>query len=151
MCFANSWAPTSTKLSNNLEMILHNGAKFVTNKYPKKGHYENFSITKILESLKWNTLEQRRIQARLTMAFKILNNHIILEPNMLTKRHNQHPERNCKGIKVGVQNQLLEKQAKLDIIQHTFFYATPHLWNNNVTPKQATSTSVETFQRYFKK
>ena len=145
------WAPTSKKLSNSLEMILHNGAKFVTNKYPNKENYINFSISTILENLNWHSIEERRIQARLTMAFKILKNHTILEPNMLPTINRQRPERNCKGIKVGVKDQLFEPYARLDVIQNTFFYATPQLWNKNVTQKQANSPSVDSFQRYFKK
>ena len=132
-------------------MILHNGAKFVTNKYPNKENYINFSISKILENLNWHSIEERRIQARLTMAFKILKNHTILEPNMLPTINRQRPERNCKGIKVGVKDQLFEPYARLDVIQNTFFYATPQLWNKNVTQKQANSPSVDSFQRYFKK
>ena len=45
------WSPTSLKMDNKLEMVLHNGAKFVTNKYPKKGSYDSYSISKILESI----------------------------------------------------------------------------------------------------
>ena len=47
------WSPTSKKMNNTLEMVLHNGAKFVTNKYPKKENFNNFSISKILEDLNW--------------------------------------------------------------------------------------------------
>ena len=145
------WAPTSKKLSNNLEMILHNGAKFATNKYPKKGDYNSFSITKILESLNWCSLEHRRMQARLTMAFKIINNKIILESDQLPKTNCWRPERKCNSVKVGLQNQLIEPQARLDIVKSTFFYATPHLWNNNVSPIQARSSNVDNFRKFFKK
>ena len=48
---SNCWSPTSYKLENCLEMINHNAAKFVTNIYPRKGKYDNFSITKILRKL----------------------------------------------------------------------------------------------------
>ena len=145
------WAPSSKKHTDSLEMILHNGAKFVSNKYPRKGKYNEFSITNILEDLNWDTLEQRRMKARVTMAFKILNNLTILEPNMLPKITNERPERNCKGVTVGIKNQLLERQARLDVCSSTFFYATPKIWNYNITPKQASSKSVDTFKSYFKK
>ena len=131
-------------------MVLHKGAKFVTNKYPKKGEYEKFSITKILNDLNWNTLEERRNLARLTMSYKILNNHVILEPDMLPKISNPRPERVCKGVNVGSANQLIEPQARLDTTRATFFYAAPKLWNQLVTPSQANSPSVEAFQRKFK-
>ena len=41
------WSPNSQKMTNLLEMVQHNGAKFVTNKYPKKGNFNDFSISKI--------------------------------------------------------------------------------------------------------
>ena len=45
------WSPTSAKSLKCIEMIQHTAAKFVTNTYPKKGHYEQFSITKLLNDL----------------------------------------------------------------------------------------------------
>ena len=45
------WSPNSQKMTNLLEMVQHNGAKFVTNKYPQKGNFNDFSISKILENL----------------------------------------------------------------------------------------------------
>ena len=85
------------------------------------------------------------------MAFKILNNYTILESNMLPKITNQRPERNCKGVKVGVANQLFERQSRLDVSSSTFFYATPIIWNSNITPIHAKSKNVEAFKNYFQK
>lgn len=82
---SNCWAPTSQKQSDSLKMVHHNAAKFASNFYPKKGNYENFSITKILKDLNWETLEDRRQQSRLTMAYKIINGHVILDPNLMPK------------------------------------------------------------------
>ena len=53
---------------------------------------------------------------------------------MLPKITNERPERNCKGVTVGIKNQLLERQARLDVCSSTFFYATPKIWNSNITP-----------------
>ena len=147
----NCWSPTSSKQNNSLEMVHHNAAKFVSNFYPKKGNYENFSITKILNDLNWDSLENRRDQARLTMAFKILNGHVILESNMLPKTNFQQPSRKCNEVKVGLENQLDEPTSSIEIAQKTFFFATPKLWNNSVSPKQANAPSVDAFKHHFKK
>ena len=96
-------------------------------------------------------MEERRNQARLTMAYKILNDKLILEPSMLPKMQFQRPMRQCNGVKVGQLNQLVEPQSRLDVTANTFFYETPKLWNNFVTPKQANSPSVEAFKSHFKK
>ena len=148
---SNCWSPTSKKLNTELEMVHHNAAKFVSNKYPRKKDNFEFSITNILQNLNWETLEERRNQARITMAYKILNDKLILEPNMLPKTHFQRPMRQCNGVNVGQANQLVEPKARLDVTASTFFYETPKLWNELVTPKQANAPSVEAFKRHFKK
>ena len=69
-------------------MVQHSAAKFVCNTYPKKGQYENFSITRLIDNLQWDTLEDRRDRAKLCMAFKILNGAVIRDrPNRLSAGH----------------------------------------------------------------
>ena len=132
-------------------MVHHSAAKFVSNSYPKKGKYEEFSITKVLQNLNWDSLEKRREQARLTMAFKILNGDLILDPSLMPKMKFQRPVRHCTEVKVGFANQLVETEPKLDVTKSTFFYATPKLWNDTVTPMQANAPNVDSFKRKFKK
>ena len=143
------WAPTSNKMNNNLEMVQHKAAKFVSNICPKKGDNSKFSITKVLQGLNWDTLEERRNQARLTMAYKILNGKVILEPTMLPKMKSFCPTRQCNGPRVGVENQLMEPQPRLDVTASTFFFSTPKIWNNLVTPKQANAPSADAFKTHF--
>ena len=148
---SNCWAPTSKKLSNTLENVQHTAAKFVSNIYPKKGKYEHFSITKLLKNINWDSLEKRRQQARLTMAYKVINGHVILEPNMLPKLQNKQPLRQCNEARVGSKNQLFEPSSKIDVASHTFFYSTPHLWNSNITAAQAEAPSIDAFKNHLKK
>ena len=105
---SNCWSPTSQKQSNSLEMVHHNAAKFASNFYPRKGNYDNFSISKILKDLNWDTLEKRRNHSRLTMAYMIINGHVILDPKMMPRIEYQRLSRKCNETKVGYQNQLLE-------------------------------------------
>ena len=53
--------------------------------------------------------------------------------------------------KVGFKNQLFEPQARLDVVDNTFFYATPKLWNQNISQPQASANSVDKFKNHFKK
>ena len=131
-------------------MVNHNAAKFVTNIYPRKGNYENFSITKIMNYLNWNSIEKRREKARLNMAYKIIHGHVILDPNLMPKNKQQRPFRQCNNVNVGFENQLEEPQAKLKITSKTFFYSTPILWNNSVSPDQANAPSIDAFKNHFK-
>ena len=101
------WTPSSEKLNHDIEMIQHNAAKFVCNKYPKKGHYEEFSITALLSDLKWTSPEERRERAKLNVVFKILNNDVILPPDVLPKVTPSRT-RTCNVPYVGEKNQLFE-------------------------------------------
>ena len=145
------WSPSSQKLSNTLEMVQHNAAKFIANTYNKKGDFKQFSISKILRNLNLDTLEERRTQAKLIMAYKIINEHVILDPITLPKSNSQRPLRQCNVPKVGFENQLSEPEPGLQVVNNTFFYSVPKLWNDNVTPIQANAPSVEAFKGHFNK
>ena len=127
----------------------HKAAKFVTNIYPKKGHYEEFSIQRILKSLGWESLEERRNQIRLNMVYKILNNHVIIPPELLPRFNNIRPPRRCAEPHVGVKHHLVEPLGRTDIISNTFFFGAPKLWNDCVTPAQASATSFDSFKNHF--
>ena len=85
------------------------------------------------------------------MAYKILNGHVILEPSMMPKVSLTRPMRQCNEAKVGINNQLLEPHASLDVTSYTFFFATPKLWNNYISSEHANAPSVDAFQQHFKK
>ena len=142
------WSPTSQKSNNTLEMVLHNAAKFIANIYHKKGtDYKPLSISKLLRDLELDTLEDRRIQARLTMGYKIINGYVILDQDLLPK-HNPRLSRSCNIPNVGTKNQLHEPQHRLHVSGKTF--NVPNLWNSLVTPSQANAPSVKAFQQHFK-
>ena len=61
---------------NNLEMVQRKAARFVFNDYSSYS-----SITAMLQELKWNSLQDRRIQSRLIMFYKILNNLVEVDFN----------------------------------------------------------------------
>ena len=129
-------------------MIQHKAAKFVCNKYPRKGHYEEFSITALLSDLKWTSLEERRERAKLNMAFKILNTDVILPPIVLPKVVPSRT-RTCNVPYVGEKHQLLEPSSRLLSTERSFFYAVPKLWNRKVSPAQASASNLEAFKQFF--
>ena len=69
---------------------------------------------------------------------------------MLPKMKSKQPFRKCNSVKVGLENQLDETISTLDVVSTTFFYETPKLWNNMVTPAQANAPSVDAFKHHFK-
>ena len=143
------WQPTSMKKNQRLEMVQHNAAKFVANKYPKKGHYNEFSISQILNDLSWESLEERRNKARATTAYKILNDKLILPPDLLPLANPLKQTRLTDQVRVGPNFHLLEPHARLNIVNKTFFYSAPRTWNTLVSPEQATAPSADSFKKYF--
>ena len=70
---------------------------------------------------------------------------------MLPKAQVKQTSRRGNEAKVGAKNQLAETVSRLDVTGHTFFYSTPYLWNNIVTPTQANAPSIDAFKEHFKK
>ena len=148
-CASTCWSPSSQKLTHLIEMVQHKAAMFVTNTYPKKGKYEDFSATKLVNSLEWDTLEERRYQSKLSMVYKILNNKVIISSEYLPRVNITRPTRKCNEAKVGAINQLFEPLCKLQTTAKTFFFSAPRLWNNHITPAQAAAPSIDSFKKHF--
>ena len=70
------WSPHLAKDIKLLERIQHRAARFVCRNYDW-----NNSVTDMLKNLKWDTLEQRRIDNSLFMLFKIVNKDISIDIN----------------------------------------------------------------------
>ena len=143
------WSPSADKHKKMIEGVQHSAAQFVANYYPKKGRYEEYSISKLIKELGWTSLEERRNQAKLIMTYKILNNKVILSPELLPKKQYPRPPRSCNLATVGAGNELEVPDARLDTTRNTFFFSAPILWNNLVSPEQANAPSVEAFKRHF--
>ena len=129
-------------------MIQHRAAKFVTNLYPKKGRYSEFSITRVLNQLNWQTLEERRNQIKLTMVYKIVNDEVIIPSSSLPKAKSR-PTRKCTESLVGSAHQLFERPFKINNSSRTFFYSAPRIWNSSVTTAQAEAPSTDAFKKHF--
>ena len=84
------------------------------------------------------------------MAYKIINNQVILDPNMLPKFNNNKKQRQCNAPNVGIENQLIEPRPRLQTVGKTFFFSIPAIWNQRVTQSQAKSPSVDAFRNHFK-
>ena len=72
------WDPHQQTLIHKLEMIQHCVARFVLNRPWRRNCRD--SVTNMLLTLKWPSLEERRKQSRLTLLFKFINNLIYI-PN----------------------------------------------------------------------
>ena len=63
---------TSHRLADQLEIVQRRAARWVT------GRYHNISsVSDMLHSLDWRSLEQRRVDSRLSILFKIVRHHLV--------------------------------------------------------------------------
>ena len=75
---------------------------------------------------------------------KILNDHVILEPELLPKKEFIHKTRKeNKG-------QLEVPFSKIDNAKKTFFYNVPMLWNSQISVEQANAPSIDAFKKRLK-
>ena len=120
------WDPYHQSDIGKLEMIQHRAARFVLSKPWLKSEYLHYrdSITDMLLSLKWPSLEHRRLHARLMLLFKILTDNLIvpsrclpiLTPVQSTRAHHQL--------------KLAHIQTRIDIYRYSFLPRTINSWNN---------------------
>ena len=63
------WDPTSQKHIDMLESVQRRAARFVLNRYQRTS-----SVSQMIKTLGWQSLQQRRKISRLSMLYKIINN-----------------------------------------------------------------------------
>ena len=74
---ASIWDPYRQSKINQLEHTQHRAARFVLSKPWKRSERENQeSTSSMVQSLGWETLQRRRRNARLTLMYKVYNNHV---------------------------------------------------------------------------
>jgi len=76
--YCSIWDPYQQTSIHKLEMIQHCAARFVLNKPWRRNCRD--SVTDMLTTLNWQTLEKRRKQSRLILLFKFTNS-LIYVPN----------------------------------------------------------------------
>ena len=68
------WDPYEAKLIHQIEKVQRRAARFILNRY-----HNTSSVTDMVESLKWTSLERRRKNSRLAVFYKMTNNIICCE------------------------------------------------------------------------
>ena len=83
------WTPHTIIDITKLEAVLRRSARWVTRDYQRTS-----SVTQMIKDLNWCTLEQRRIDSRLTLTYKITYDLVAIPaadyliPNTRQSRHN---------------------------------------------------------------
>ena len=134
---ASIWDPPTVKNINKLERVQRSAARFVYRDYERTS-----SVTSMLQSLEWLTLQDRRRCARLVNLYKIRNNtlHVSAATNRLIPARSQrlHPAR-YKHL-----------EAKSEVYKNSYFPRSISDWNA-LPSNIVISSSVQNFKVNLKK
>jgi len=112
------WDPHLEKDKDILNRTQRRGARFVCNDYKRDS-----SVTAMLETLKWDTLEERRRKARITLMDKIVGGRVAInQEEYLTKGTTR--TRSANSVKFRTIG------AKTLIYKNSFFPRTIPQWNS---------------------
>jgi len=130
------WDPHTNNLINNIEMVQRRAARYTLGKY----RYTD-SVDAMFEELKWPSLQQRRQQSRLSMFYKLHNNHIHFDAqNYITQASHQ-------SSRLKHQQAYLVPHSKTDQHRLSFFPRTVRDWNA-LPSDTVTAPSVQSFRQH---
>ena len=118
-----AWDPYHADHITRLEAVQRKAARFVT-----KQHRRDTSVTQLLEHLQWRSLQERRLQARLAMFYKIIHEQAscIIPPQyqrLNSSSRESHPL------------QFSAPRNRVDSFQYSYFPRTTKVWN--ILPQDA--------------
>ena len=135
---SSAWNPHQDVLKQEVERVQKRAARFVTNDY----NYNPGSMTNILNSLKWKTLEKRRETNSLMLFYKGLKGKARIPLEDLERRANRG--RNQREMTFEV------PYARTDAYKYSFIPKTVRAWNKlsyDIIRKAESGTDkVKTFQ-----
>jgi hypothetical protein len=129
---ATVWDPHQKHLTNTVEMVQRRAARYVTNNYDYRA-----SVTSMLQELKWESLEQRRLKARVTMGYKIIHGLVAIPTLQLIP---------TTIITRGNQMKFIHIQARTNYYKFSFFPAMIPLWNS-LPQEVAEAQELEQFKQ----
>lgn len=118
---APAWNPYTKRDVNRIEQVQRNAARFVT------GDYTNQSISRLISSLGWTSLEHRRRLASILFFHKVYYSHLKInlpQPMSITSRNSSH---------------LIQPGTRTDSFKYSFYPRSIRLWNMLPTELQLIS------------
>ena len=117
------------RLLYQTEMVQRRAAKWVTGRY-----HNTSSVSDMLRSLDCRSLEQRRVDSRLTILYKIRNHLVAIDENSYLQR--------CTGRR---EYRYLQLRADKDYTRFSFFPRTVIHWNQ-LTSQICLAESLDSFK-----
>ena len=133
---ATVWDPHIYKQKHSLELVQRRAARWVTNR-----HHNTSSVTDMLHTLGWTSLEHRRATSRLCMLYQIYHGSIGIpqDPYILPYRHTPRPSRQTDI------HTLATYQCRTNYFKRSFFPQTIVAWNA-LTKCVVTSSTLDAFK-----
>lgn len=127
------WDPYTTENIYKIEQVQRRAARYACHR-----HHNTSSVTEMIHSLDWPTLQERRLKTRLHIFYKIINNKIAVPyDNILIPSQSRTRSTHSNTIR--------QIQCNKDSFKFSFFCRTIKDWNK--LPEHITnSTSTEIFR-----
>ena len=129
------WDPHTKDLVSQIEMVQRRAARFVKADYRYRS-----SVAQMIQSLQWQTLQERRAHSKVTMLYKIVNGLVAIPsgPPFLYPSPDLHATR-------GHDHQFRRQHCRILAFQHSFFPSVVCMWNALPSTVVA-ATSLESFR-----
>ena len=113
------WDPYTKDLISQIEMVQRRAARFV-----KADYRSQSSVTQMLQSLQWQTLQERRAHSKVIMLYRIVNGLVAIPagPPFLYPSLDLHATR-------GHNQQFRRQHCRILTYQHSFFPSAVCMWN----------------------
>ena len=134
------WDPHETKYIKKCEMVQHRAARFVKN-IPHRYTGPQPSVTAMVSELGWETLQNRRLNSRLTLLYKVKNSLVEVPTEY-------HPVPNLKrdpGTRRCHNKQYERITSDVNAFTFAFLPRTIVDWNN-LRPSVVAAESLESFK-----
>ena len=132
------WSPHLKKHINKVERVQRVAARFVTRRPYRRSAPD--SVTALVTSLGWDTLETRRHKASLTSLYKMVDGHVAI-PETYHPAPKPHRQTRLSNTR-----QFFHRQADVNAYKYAFIQRTIPLWNQ-LSDSIVTSPSVNCFKQ----
>ena len=127
------WDPYTTENIYMLEQVQRRAARYVCHR-----HHNTSSVSDMMETLNWHTLQERRLKTRLQMLYKIVNQEIAIpSQDILIKSQSRTRTTHDQTYR--------QIQCNKNSFKFSFFCQTIKDWNR-LPPQIIHSSSVDTFK-----
>ena len=127
------WDPHTNENINSLEKVQRRAARYTCNR-----HHNTSSVSEMLNTMNWQTLQERRLRTRLIMFHKVINENIAI-PTQNILLQSQSTTRSSR------KDSYRQIQCNKDSYKFSFFCQTIKDWNK-LSPDITKNTTTESFK-----